>query len=114
MLGAGLQFGTVRGEERFYIPVKARKNYNQQKQARRTKNDKNENLDTNSKMEASENRSPKEASNSNKKQLLEPAITPTGNLDRFLESTTPLVPAQYLSKVNPIFVLCFLYFMFGW
>ncbi|KAF3438590.1 hypothetical protein FNV43_RR21353 [Rhamnella rubrinervis] len=98
MLGAGLQFGTVRGEERFYIPVKARKNYNQQKQARRTKNDKNESPDTNSKMVASENRNPKEASNSNKKQFLEPSITSAGNLDRFLESTTPLVPAQYLSK----------------
>lgn len=100
MLGAGLQLGTVRDEQRFGTPVKARKYYNQQKQARRTKNDKKESPDTNSKMVASESRSPKEASNSNKTHLLEPSITPTGNLDKFLESTTPLVPAQYLSKVN--------------
>lgn len=102
MLGTGLQFGTVRGEESIYIPVKARKNYNQQKQGRKPKSEKNENPDTNSKMVASDNRSPKEASNSSKKQLLEPSITPTGNLDRLLESTTPLVPAQYFSKVNPL------------
>ncbi|XP_015882801.2 uncharacterized protein LOC107418612 isoform X1 [Ziziphus jujuba] len=100
MLGTGLQFGTVRGEESIYIPVKARKNYNQQKQGRKPKSEKNENPDTNSKMVASDNRSPKEASNSSKKQLLEPSITPTGNLDRLLESTTPLVPAQYFSKTT--------------
>lgn len=101
MLGTRLQFGTVRGEERYCTPVKGRKNYNQQKQGRKPKCDKNENPDTKSKMVASESRNPKEASNSTEKQLLEPSITPTGNLDRFLESTTPLVPAQYFSKVNP-------------
>ncbi|BBH04123.1 Protein of unknown function D [Prunus dulcis] len=38
------EFGNVRGEDRFYIPVKARKRYNnQQKQARKAKNDANEN-----------------------------------------------------------------------
>ena len=35
MLGTGLRFGALRGEDRFYIPVKARKNQREQKQGRR-------------------------------------------------------------------------------
>jgi hypothetical protein len=35
MLGTGLRFGALRGEDQFYIPVKARKNQREQKQGRR-------------------------------------------------------------------------------
>lgn len=97
MLGTGLQFGTVRGEDRFYIHVKARKsNQNQQKQARRAmKSDKSESPDSSTKtqvMDSSEDR--------NSTQPSEPSITPSSNLERLLESTTPFVPAQYFSKVD--------------
>ncbi|KAM1340682.1 hypothetical protein ACFX2H_039041 [Malus domestica] len=88
MLGSGLQFGNVRGEDRFYIPVKARKRYNNQhKQSRRaSKNDPNE--------------SPREHQNSSEKPSFERSVTPTSNLDRLLEFTTPSVPAQYFSKTT--------------
>ena len=75
MLGTGLQFGAVRGDDRFYIPAKARKNQkqnqnqNQEKQAQRK--GKSESTDS----------------------------EPSSNLERFLDSTTPSVPAQYFSKV---------------
>ncbi|EXC25170.1 hypothetical protein L484_013258 [Morus notabilis] len=101
MLGTGLQFGTVRGEDRFYIPVKARKNNNQnnnqQKQIRRLKSDNknNESPDASTKSMASDCRNPISEEPSS-----QPSITPSSNLERFLESTTPFVPAQYFSKTT--------------
>lgn len=92
MLGSGLQFENVRGEDRFYIPVKARKRYNNQhKQARRASNN-------------DANESPKEHQNSSEKPSFERSLTPTSNLDRLLEFTTPSVPAQYFSKVDHFFM----------
>ncbi|XP_059452964.1 uncharacterized protein LOC132184399 [Corylus avellana] len=93
MLGSGLRFGALRGEDRFCVPVKARKNQNQQKQARRAnKGDETESLDS--------YRKSKDPSNSLAKPSLEQFVKPVKNLDRFLESTTPLVPAQYFSKTT--------------
>ncbi|XP_062158583.1 uncharacterized protein LOC133866035 [Alnus glutinosa] len=93
MLGSGLRFGALRGEDRFYVPVKARKNQNQQKQARRAKKgDETDSLDS--------ARKSKDPSNSLAKPSLEQSVNPVKNLDRFLESTTPLVPAQYFSKTT--------------
>ncbi|KAL5815555.1 hypothetical protein ACOSQ4_026196 [Xanthoceras sorbifolium] len=104
MLGTNLQFGRVRGEDRFYIPVKARKNQNQKQQQQQkqacdtaTKNDE------------------KESVASSKSKVLKPVavsretvVSPerhvnlnfVSNLDRFLKSTTPSVPAQYFSKTT--------------
>lgn len=116
MLGSGLQFGNVRGEDRFYIPVKARKRYNnQQKQARKAKNDANENPKElpKSKVVVSEKRSPKEPPNTLAKPSSESSVKPSSNLDRLLESTTPSVPAQYFSKVDHIFMFYLLCFVFG-
>ncbi|XP_014509179.1 uncharacterized protein LOC106768508 isoform X1 [Vigna radiata var. radiata] len=102
MLGTALQFGGVRGEDRFYIPVKARKNQNQRKQGQRAKNGELENADLTSKikLDVSENRN----SNSDLKQSLNPTLSPSvesvSNIDRFLDSTMPLVPAQYFSKTT--------------
>jgi hypothetical protein len=99
MLGSGLRFGALRGEDRFYVPVKARKNQNQQKQARRSKKgDETDSLDS--------ARKSKDPSNSLAKPSLEQSVKPVKNLDRFLESTTPLVPAQYFSKVDLLSSLC--------
>ena len=86
MLGTGLRFGALRGEDRFYIPVKARKNQREQKQGRRgNKGDDSETKDPSNSL----------------------PITAATNLDRFLDSTKPLVPAQYFSKVDLLSCLIF-------
>lgn len=110
MLGTALQFSGVRGEDRFYIPVKARKNQNQRKQSHRAKNNEPENADlaSKNKVDVSENSNNnsniKSKSDSNLNQSLKPTLSPSvesvSNIDRFLESTTPSVPAQYFSKVD--------------
>ncbi|KHG28176.1 maeA [Gossypium arboreum] len=117
MLGAGLQFGKVRGEDRFYIPVKARRNQNQ-KQQQKPKQEaiKEDNEKSNSKSSASLTKSKDLASgnnnnnnkNINPKKTLASSTIPSSeesrvsrsNLERFLESTTPSVPAQYFSKTT--------------
>lgn len=104
MLGTALQLGAVRGEDRFYIPVKARKNHNLRKLAQKAKNGETDSADSTSntkKSVLSENRNSNEPSSHS---VLNPkSAKPTCNIDRFLESTTPLVPAQYFSKVDLIF-----------
>lgn len=87
MLGNGQRFGGARGENRFYIPVKARKNQNhQQKQGRKANSNTNKADDTNTKDPSSNS------------PLQNPPLEPVTNLDRFLDSTKPLVPAQFFSK----------------
>ncbi|KAG8476640.1 hypothetical protein CXB51_030796 [Gossypium anomalum] len=115
MLGAGLQFGKVRGEDRFYIPVKARRNQNQkQKQKPKQEAVKEDNEKSNSKSSASLTKGKDLASgnnnnkNINPKETLASSTIPSSeesrvsrsNLERFLESTTPSVPAQYFSKTT--------------
>ncbi|RDX77424.1 hypothetical protein CR513_42462 [Mucuna pruriens] len=102
MLGTALQFGGVRGDDRFYIPVKARKNQNQRKPVQREKGGETESTDSVSKRELvdSENGNPNESSYSLNKPSSCPSEEPASNIDRFLESTTPLVPAQYLAKTT--------------
>ncbi|OIW16024.1 hypothetical protein TanjilG_04559 [Lupinus angustifolius] len=100
MLGTTLQFGGVRGDDRFYIPVKARKNQNQRKQAQRTKNGETEIADSASKTKLvaskNNNNNPNESLNKPSSESVEPS----SNIDRFLQSTTPFVPAQYFSKTT--------------
>lgn len=100
MLRTGLQFGTVRGEDLFYTTVRARRNtQNQQKQGRRSKN--NESPDSSSSKSSKSMASDDRTSNSDEvKEPSEPSVTPSSNLERFLESTTPFVPAQYFSKTT--------------
>ncbi|XP_057447003.1 uncharacterized protein LOC130738849 isoform X2 [Lotus japonicus] len=98
MLGTALQFGDFRGEDRFYIPVKARKNQNQRKQAQRDKSVENE-AALKSQLVASEDRNLNESSNSSNKPSSCPSVG-SSNIDRFLESTTPIVPVQYFSKTT--------------
>ncbi|GAU51629.1 hypothetical protein TSUD_140400 [Trifolium subterraneum] len=83
MLGTSLQFGGVHGDDQFYIPVKARKNQNQN-QRKKIQRDKSEDSVSKNQLVDSENKNFNEDS--------------VSNIDRFLESTTPLVPAQYFSK----------------
>ncbi|XP_031279696.1 uncharacterized protein LOC116138077 [Pistacia vera] len=98
MLGTNLQFGRVRGEDRFYIPVKARKNQNQKQKQQ-----------TVAKSDVKESQSPKNTKDSVVKPSIssdvtvsvpEPSVVSVSNLDRFLKFTTPSVPAQYLSKTT--------------
>ncbi|KAK7359499.1 hypothetical protein VNO77_01459 [Canavalia gladiata] len=102
MLGTALQFGGVRGEDQFYIPVKARKSQNQRKQAQRAKNADagNADISSKSKLDASENNNPNQSLCSPTKPTLSPSVDSVSNIDRFLDSTTPLVPAQYFSKTT--------------
>ncbi|CAJ1935425.1 unnamed protein product [Sphenostylis stenocarpa] len=102
MLGTALQFGGVRGEDRFYIPVKARKNQSQRKQGNRAKNGEPENADltSKSKVDVSENSNVNRNLNQSLKPTLSPCVESVSNIDRFLDSTTPLVPAQYFSKTT--------------
>ncbi|KAL2626032.1 hypothetical protein AAZV13_07G086800 [Glycine max] len=102
MLGTALQFGGVRGDDRLYIPVKARKNQNQRKPVQREKSGgETESTDSVSKRElaASENGNPNESSYSLNKPSSCPSVEPASNIDRFLESTTLSVTAQYLAKL---------------
>jgi len=111
MLGTALQFGGVRGDDRFYIPVKARKNQNQRKPVQREKGGETESADSISerKLIASENGNPNESSYLLSKPTSCSSVEPATNIDRFLESTTPLVPAQYLAKVDLIFSIMHLF-----
>ncbi|KAK7314590.1 hypothetical protein VNO77_33116 [Canavalia gladiata] len=102
MLGTALQFGGVRGEDRFYIPVKARKNQNPRKQAQKDKSGETESANSVSKSQlvVSENGNPNESSYSLNKPSSSPSLKSASNIDRFLKSTTPLVPAQFFSKTT--------------
>lgn len=104
MLGAGLHFG--RGEDRFYNPVKARRNHQNQLQQRHRSGG---GVGVASAAAAakgstviSENREP-ESRSAGSDEAEAPGSAPVraswSNLDRFLKSTTPSVPAQYPSKV---------------
>ena len=86
MLGTSLQFGLVHGEDQFYIPVKTRKNQNQQRQRlQKAKSDVTKNTSSaKSKTAISEKRSSEASSNSIARPPSELSGAPS-NLDRFLE-----------------------------
>ncbi|KAL1356804.1 hypothetical protein HN51_008786 [Arachis hypogaea] len=112
MLGTALQFGGVGGDDRFYIPVKARKNLNHRKQAQRTKGGDGGEVESGdsaskAKLVAFENSKfseeslyplnmPPPSSSSSSSS----SVDHGSNIDRFIESTTPLVRAQYFSKTT--------------
>ncbi|KAG9450515.1 hypothetical protein H6P81_010480 [Aristolochia fimbriata] len=103
MFGTGLQLGrAAHGDDRFYNPVKARKNQQHQLQRNRTNGGlvtpasakgKPVNLDTPEPESRTTSEEPAVPSSTSTRSL-------TSNLDRFLESTTPSIPAQYLSKTR--------------
>ncbi|XP_044505190.1 uncharacterized protein LOC123225322 isoform X1 [Mangifera indica] len=94
MLGTNLQFGRVRGEDRFYMTVKARRNQNQmQKKQAAAKSGENESVSPENTKDCVV-----KPSISSDVSVPEPSVVSVSNLDRFLKFTTPSVPAQYLSK----------------
>ncbi|KAK2451543.1 hypothetical protein QL285_010590 [Trifolium repens] len=95
MLGTSLQFGGLRGEDQFYIPVKSRKNQIQNQRNKTQRDNKSEDSISKNQLVDSENKNFNEDSHSLKNKS-----SSGSNIDRFLESTTPLVPAQYFSKTT--------------
>ncbi|XP_071687239.1 uncharacterized protein [Rutidosis leptorrhynchoides] len=97
MLGAGLQFGRSRGgEDRFYNPAKARSNRKNQDNLRRAQSDVTPAQSTPASVpEELENRVVMPSKTS---PVESPVPSPVCNLERFLDSIRPSVPAQYPSK----------------
>lgn len=116
MFGTGLQLTRGRDEDRFYNSAKARRAQQNllSEQLRRAKSDVTPSRlpekQSNGVVREPENRA---GSNDPPKPVAEPAfepvVRPLSNLERFLESITPTVPAQYQSKVwfGLILTLCF-------
>ncbi|PIA33392.1 hypothetical protein AQUCO_04100076v1 [Aquilegia coerulea] len=127
MLGTGLQFGRGHGEDRFYNPVKARRNqhhypsHQNQNQLQRS-NPRNNGgvggapvvstkgksaildiIEPENRVEESEELSSKPVAVPASEPEPEPVVEVplvSSNLDRFLESTTPSVSAKYLSTTR--------------
>lgn len=115
MLGTGLQFGRNRGEDRFYVPLKGRMSHQnqQQEQLRRAQSDVTASQLSLTKEKSSVNReaenqvvSGEQTKPPSEVASLEPVVSPLCNIERFLESITPSVPAQYLSKTTMRYKTC--------
>ncbi|KAI3673648.1 hypothetical protein L6452_39772 [Arctium lappa] len=106
MLGVGLQFGWSRGrEDRFYNPAKARRNRQNQENLCRAQSDATPTQSTTSSgREEPENQviqlsKPVELEPSVVVAAVVPTSSPLCNLERFLDSVMPFVPAQHPSNV---------------
>ncbi|KAI7997646.1 hypothetical protein LOK49_LG10G00772 [Camellia lanceoleosa] len=110
MLGAGLQFGRSRGDDRLYNSAKARRN-NQNRQSqddlRRAQSDvtvHSQSLSVKDKSVVSSTNREQESREGFEETpnpvATPPLVSPLCNLERFLDSITPSVPAQYLSKTT--------------
>ncbi|OAY31364.1 uncharacterized protein LOC110600128 [Manihot esculenta] len=111
MLGAGLQFTTGgRREDRFNHPAKSRSLHQNRHndQLRRARSDVSasqsplvkEKVDKQADKESDNRNVLEESPKPVSVPALEPVVSPLSNLERFLESITPSVPAQYLSKTT--------------
>ncbi|KAJ0037722.1 hypothetical protein Pint_22098 [Pistacia integerrima] len=106
MFGTGLPFTRHRGEDRFYNPAKARRAQQNSinEQLRRAKSDVTPSQSSvKQPQESVVVREPEDRTGSNDvpRIVAEPAFEPVlSNVERFLESITPSVPAQYLSKTT--------------
>lgn len=105
MLGTGLHLGRMGSGDRFRTAMKARKNQNQlQKHApERSRNDAFGSPNSSTKRKTSggsENGKLKGDADLIYRPSQDPSSGAQSNLEMFLESTTPSVPAQYLSKVS--------------
>lgn len=104
MLGAGVQSGRYRGENRFYDSVKARRNHHLQRAQSEgpvnllpLPNDKSI-ISTNAEPEYQT--SYEEPEKAGPVPAFEPFVAPSSNLKRFVESIRPSVSAQYPSKTT--------------
>ena len=103
MFGTALEFRRVRGEDRFYNSAKARRaNQNQQTdQLRRAQSDVTTSQSKDKPVVGHVNRESETGvgSTNHPKSVLipvsEPVVSPLSNLERFLDSIVPSVPALY-------------------
>ncbi|KAJ8769824.1 hypothetical protein K2173_008231 [Erythroxylum novogranatense] len=113
MLGPGVQFTRVRGEDRFHCPGKARRAHHNQRndQLRRAQSDVTATTTSPSSVKDKPAFFREPENRMGFEDLLKPVaampafepvtgLMPLSNLDRFLESITPSVSAQYLSKTT--------------
>lgn len=103
MLVAGLQHGrSSGGEDRFYMPTKARRIRQHQENLRRAQSNVTPTQSTTSSVrEEPENQlmQPSNPEPLESSVVAVPATSSLCNLERFLETVTPSVPVQHLSKV---------------
>ncbi|XP_077221515.1 uncharacterized protein LOC143855178 [Tasmannia lanceolata] len=101
MLGTGLQFGRGHVEDRFYNQEKALRNHYHHHNPNLQKALNNGGVSTKGKAVISDNHEPENRAGCEEAVPDSgPERAPCSNLDRFLESTTPSVPAQYFSKTS--------------
>ncbi|CAB4295669.1 unnamed protein product [Prunus armeniaca] len=106
MLGTGLQVTRARGDDRFYDPARARRAHQNQKaeQLRRAQSDVTPSQSPS--LKGNPNREPENRVGLDDPPkpvavpAFEPVVNPLSNLERFLQSISPSVPAQYLSKTT--------------
>lgn len=107
MLGTGLQFTRgPKGDDRFYNAGKARRAHlhdQNNDQLRRAQSDITETQSTHRFIAKEKHEGTRTGSS-----RTETNVSPSSNLDRFLESITPTVTAQHLSKVESIFLVLLL------
>lgn len=106
MLGAGVRFGRGKGEDRFYDSSRARKGLLSRQNDRlccTTQQDASATTPSYADKDVSTRPGDRLASDEATKPVPfsnpQPVVSPLSNLERFLQSVTPSVPAQFLSKV---------------
>ncbi|XP_022945838.1 uncharacterized protein LOC111449961 isoform X1 [Cucurbita moschata] len=104
MLGAGVRFGRVRGEDRFYDSSRARKGLLSRQNDRLCRPQEHASATPSCAVKDVSVQYPiieagdRVVSDEATKPVPQPAVSPLSNLERFLQSVTPSVPAQFLSK----------------
>lgn len=105
MLGAGVRFGRGKGEDRFYDSSRARKGLLSRQNDRlccTTQQDASATTPSYADKDVSTRPGDRLASDEATKPVPfsnpQPVVSPLSNLERFLQSVTPSVPAQFLSK----------------
>uniref|UniRef100_A0A5B7AS83 Putative mediator of RNA polymerase II transcription subunit 15 isoform X2 n=1 Tax=Davidia involucrata TaxID=16924 RepID=A0A5B7AS83_DAVIN len=91
------------GEDRFYSPPAMRRYYQQQQQSQLQKLSKpksKSSVESEKKIESDDRASSTTTTPSVSSSFSPPRMSNLTNLDRFLEHTTPMVPAQYFSKTS--------------
>lgn len=108
MLGAGVRFGRGRGEDRFYDSSRARRGLLSRQNDRLCRPQEDASATPSCVVKDSSLHSPithRVASDEATKPVAvpnpnpQPVVSPLSNLERFLQSVTPSVPAQFFSKV---------------
>ncbi|KAM0986818.1 hypothetical protein EV1_011149 [Malus domestica] len=108
MLSTGLPFTRGRGEDRFYNPARARRAHQNQKAEQLCRAQSDVTPSPSPSLKGNPNREPENRTGSDEppkpiavpafEPVVKPVVKPLSNLERFLRSISPSVPAQCLSK----------------